>query len=136
MIKTQPVDPSSPSHPLHPSKEDGAEEENNHFEHIIAYTSFSFIIIICIALYGVWIAHLVERLTEKTGAILIRCRFEAPVRQGIFSLVQQGIFLTDLTSIADSLAVSIQHPCAVACINICAHVKIPKHWQPYIYTIV
>ena len=22
-------------------------------------------------------------------------------------------------------------PRAIACINICAHVKIPKHWQPY-----
>ena len=30
-----------------------------------------------------------------------------------------------------SLTVSVQPPCAIACINICAHVKNPKHWQPY-----
>ena len=28
-------------------------------------------------------------------------------------------------------AVCVQRPCAVTCINICAHVKIPKHWQPH-----
>ena len=32
---------------------------------------------------------------------------------------------------ADSLMVSVQPPCAIACINICAHVKNPTHWQPY-----
>ena len=36
IIKTQPLDPCSPSHPLHPRKEDGTEEENNHFELITA----------------------------------------------------------------------------------------------------
>ena len=27
-------------------------------------------------------------------------------------------------------AVSVQPPCAIACINICVHVKNPKHWGP------
>ena len=35
------------------------------------------------------------------------------------------------TSSADSLTVSVQPPCAVACISICAHVKNPKRWQPH-----
>ena len=26
---------------------------------------------------------------------------------------------------------SVQPQCALACIKICAHVKSPKHWQPY-----
>ena len=42
-------------------------------------------------------------------------RFEAPVRQ--------GIFLPGSTS----SAVSVQPPCVIACTNICAHVKNPKH---------
>ena len=36
---------------------------------------------------------------------------------------------------ADSLTVSVQPPCAIACTNICAHVKSPKHWQPYHTTV-
>ena len=40
-------------------------------------------------------------------------------------------FLPASTSSADSLTVSIQPPCAIACINICEHTKNPKHWQPY-----
>ena len=27
---------------------------------------------------------------------------------------------------------SVQPSCAIACIDICAHVKDPKHWQPYL----
>ena len=29
------------------------------------------------------------------------------------------------------LSYSVQSPCVVTCINICAHVKSPQHWQPY-----
>ena len=32
-----------------------------------------------------------------------------------------------------SLTVFTQPPCAIACINICAHIKNPIHWQPYHY---
>ena len=43
-----------------------------------------------------------------------------------------GIFLPELAfSAVSPLTVSVQPPCAIACINICAHVKNPKHWQPY-----
>ena len=41
------------------------------------------------------------------------------------------IVLPESTSSADSLAVSIQPSCAVACINIRVHVKDPQFWQPY-----
>ena len=37
--------------------------------------------------------------------------------------MRQGIFLPKSTFSADSLTVSVQPPCAVVCINICAHVK-------------
>ena len=42
----------------------------------------------------------------------------------------KGLF-SQSASCADSLTVSVQPPCAIACINICAYVKNPKHWQPY-----
>ena len=40
--------------------------------------------------------------------------------------VRLGIFLPVSTFSADTLSVSVQPPCAVACISICAHVKIPN----------
>ena len=51
------------------------------------------------------------------------CRFDSPVRQ--------GIFLLESTVSADSLAVLVQPPCDIPWFNICAHVKNPKHWKPY-----
>ena len=39
--------------------------------------------------------------------------------------------LLELTSNEDSFTVSIQPLRAIAWINICAHIKNPKHWQPY-----
>ena len=55
------------------------------------------------------IAQLVQRPTE-------RCKIDAglspPVRKGTFS---------------QSLTVTEQPPCAIACIKICAYVKNPKH---------
>ena len=68
------------------------------------------------------IAQRVDHPTRKPGAILM-CRFE--------SQVWQGTFLPESASSADSLMGSAQPPCAIACINICAHVKNLKHWQPY-----
>ena len=43
----------------------------------------------------------------------------------------QGIFLPKSTFSADSLTVSVQPSCAIACINGCVPIKEPKHWQPY-----
>ena len=50
---------------------------------------------------------------------------------GLSPLDQWRIFHPESTSSADSLTTSIQPLCATACINIRAHVKNPKHWQPY-----
>ena len=62
------------------------------------------------------IAQSVERPTEKPGAVLTRVRVP-------------GNFLPKSTFSADSLTVSVHPRCAIACINICAHVKNPKRWQ-------
>ena len=40
-------------------------------------------------------------------------------------------FSLESTFNADSLMVSMQPPCAIACINSCVHIKNPKHWQSY-----
>ena len=55
---------------------------------------------------------------EKPGATLTWVW----VPRGHFSLSQFPV---------QTLLVSVQPPCAIACINSCAHVKHPKHWQPY-----
>ena len=47
------------------------------------------------------------------------------------SLVHRGIFLPQSALSADSLTVPVQPLCAIACINICAQMKNPKHPQPY-----
>ena len=44
----------------------------------------------------------------------------------------RGIFLPELTSSVDSLTMSTQPPCAIACINVCVHINNPKHWQPHL----
>ena len=41
-------------------------------------------------------------------------------------------FSPESTFSADSLTVSVQTPCAIACSNICANVKDAKHWQLYL----
>ena len=70
---------------------------------------------------GAQIAQLLEHQTQKPGAIRMlvwvpRCG-KGFLSQGWLSV--------------QTLAVSVQPPCAVACINTCAHVKNLKHWQPY-----
>ena len=65
------------------------------------------------------IAQLVEYPTEKPGAILTRVQVPGTARD--FSQ-SQSTFSAD----------SVQPPVAIACINICAHVKHPEHWQPKI----
>ena len=49
----------------------------------------------------------------------------------LFSVAKYFFILFQSTLSAESLTVSIQLPCAIACINICAYVKNPKHWQPH-----
>ena len=47
------------------------------------------------------------------------------------------IFLSPKSAFsADSLRVFTQPLCAIVCVNVCACVKNPKHWQPYIHRIV
>ena len=45
--------------------------------------------------------------------------------------VRQRLFLPESVSSADSVTVLVQPPSAIVRINICEHVKNPKHWQPY-----
>ena len=71
---------------------------------------------------GGGIAQWVERPTENPDAILMQVRI--PGVAFFFSFPQSAFS-------ADFLTVSVQSPCAIACINFCAHVKNPKHWQPY-----
>ena len=69
------------------------------------------------------------------GFFLPRVRVPGAARdffsRGFESQVRRRIFLPGSASSADCLAVSVRPPCAIACINICGHVKNPKHWQPY-----
>ena len=71
---------------------------------------------------GAGIAQLVERLTEKLGAILTRVRVPGAARE--FS--PRVSFRCRL-----SYGVRAAPLCAIACINICVHVKNLKHGQPY-----
>ena len=64
---------------------------------------------------------LVERPTVKSGAVNARSTSPA----------WRGIFLPESTFSADSLTVSVQPLSAIACLDTCAHVQNPKHWQPY-----
>ena len=71
--------------------------------------------------------QLVERPTEKPGAILTRIRIPDSAR----FLCCCCCFLPESTQLQTPLKVSAQLPCAIACINICAHVTNPEHWLPY-----
>ena len=66
------------------------------------------------------VAQLVGR---RTGTSLRQVRFPGAAKD--FSLPES-------TFRADSVTVPVQPLCAIACINICAHIKDPKHWQPYL----
>ena len=75
-----------------------------------------------ILMYYSVIAQRVERPTEKPGAILTRVRVSGAARD-FFSqsqLSMQTLWRCPYSSL-----------CATAYINICAHVKNPKHWQPH-----
>ena len=70
---------------------------------------------------GAGIAQLVQRPTEKTGPVLTRVRVPGAAK----------VFVPESTFRFQCLTLSVQPPCAIAGINICVHVKNPKHWQPY-----
>ena len=74
--------------------------------------------------WGAGTAQLVEHPTEKPGMILMQVQVSGAARD--FS---PRVNIS--TSSADSLMVSVQSPCAIACLNMRVHVKTPKHWQPY-----
>ena len=49
---------------------------------------------------------------------------------GLIPRCGKGLFLLESTFSAASTKVLVQPPCAISCVNI-AHVRSPKHWQPY-----
>ena len=67
-------------------------------------------------------AQLVERRNDKPGAVLARVGFLG---------AEKGCFSKSQFSSAGYLKLSVQPSWAMAPSNICAHVKNPKHWQPY-----
>ena len=81
------------------------------------------------------IAQLVERPTEKPGAILIRVRIPDAAFVLFFLFLFFFLFLLLFFSFYPSqlpvqtLTESVQPLSEVLCINICAPVKIPKHGQ-------
>ena len=54
---------------------------------------------------------------------------------GSIPLCGKEFFLPEPTFSANSLTVSAQPSCAIASINICAHVNDSKHWQPQTHEI-
>ena len=72
---------------------------------------------------GARIAQLVERPTERPGAIPTRVRVPGAARD--FS--PRVSFQCRLRL----LRCPYSPLCAIACINSCVYVKNPKHWQPY-----
>ena len=62
---------------------------------------------------GQLVVHLTEKPIPRYG-------------KGFFLLLPMSAFS------AESLTVFVQSPRAIVCINNCAHVKNPQHWQPYI----
>ena len=94
---------------------------------------------------GVGKSQWVQRPTDKPGAILTRVRVPGAARD-LYLLLSQLSVQTPSTGLrhpsfneegagkrcsecafsADSVTVSVQPPCATACINICVHVKNPN----------
>ena len=69
---------------------------------------------------GTGMARLVERPTEKPGAILTRVRVPGVARD-----------LSPSQFSVRTLTVSVQPLRAITCISICTNVKNPEHRQPY-----
>ena len=70
---------------------------------------------------GRGIAQLVERPTEKPGAVPTRVRVPGEVKD----------FSPRVSFQCRLLRCPYSPPCAIACINICTLVKNSTHWQPY-----
>ena len=90
------------------------------------------------------IAQLVQGPTEKSGAILMLVQ----IPHWLFSQSQSQLPVQTLVLVCTVITVSVQHLCAIACINTCAHIKIPStatgshtivwtgkyctHWQDWV----
>ena len=75
---------------------------------------------------GKWKAY---RSGSGDVAQLVERRTDTPLRQIRFPGAARD-FSPGVRFSADSLTVSVQPSCAIACINICAHVTDPHHLQP------
>ena len=67
--------------------------------------------------YGVGITHLTDSPTEMPGAILMQ--------------VQVNGAANNFSARANFQCRLLRCPYATVCTNMCAHIKNPKHWQPY-----
>ena len=76
---------------------------------------------------------MVERIRRRGCSSVGRASDRHDVEPGSIPWCGKGFFVPESTFSADSLTVSAKPSCAVACINICAHVKDSKHWQPYLF---
>ena len=63
--------------------------------------------------------HVIQLVESRTGTPLIQVPFPGTAR----------VSLPESTVSADSLTVSVQPPCVLACIDICVHVNDPKHYE-------
>ena len=78
--------------------------------------------------------HCANRLSAARGgdvAQLFRASDRHASDAGSIPRCGKEFFSQSQLSVQTLLRVSVQPPCAIACINICARVKDPKHWQPY-----
>ena len=69
-----------------------------------------------------WDGGVAQLVECRAGTLLTKVRFPGASRD----------FSPRAAVNADSLRLPVQPLCAIACINICAYVKDPKHWQPAI----
>ena len=83
---------------------------------LVVYVWFT--VTLAYTVQGPGIAQLVERLTKMPGVILTQVRVPGAARD---FLPQSQL----------SVQTPLRCPCAIACINICAHVKDPQPWQPW-----
>lgn len=74
---------------------------------------------------GARIAQMIECLTKKPNTILMWV--QVPLCSKLFFSPSQRPVQAVIVTI------SIQPPCAIICISICACVKNPKQWQPHHY---
>ena len=70
---------------------------------------------------GATIAQLVQHPTENPGTTLTQVWIPGGERD----------FSPRVNCQCRLFTVSVQPPCAIACVNVCTYVKYPKHWQSY-----